>query len=235
MGEAKRRRISGEMDYWYHGTDEHFVAWEHPPRTAKYKPELPPHAFISLSKDIVLARNAGEICGGLCRAKLMDSAKVLDLRQKSSATKEHWQRLLENDLAKIHTLVQDFDSWIEACSTGEVLRLHTTNDELKNRLGVMQGIANDATEPLRNRARARLEVQSFTRQWIDCVMAPAKEAGYQAVICAEVDRYRPGGKKACLNLYVFDPDAITPPDWMSVPDETLMLPYLEELKELGIS
>jgi len=234
MGEAKRKKISGEMDYWYHGTDEHFLAWAHPPRTAKYKPELRPHAFISLSKDIELARSAGKICGGLCRAKLMDSANVLDLRQKSSATEEHWKCLLKEDLAKLHTLVQDFDSWVEACSTGEVLRLHTTNDELRNRLEPMQRIAKDRSAPLKMRAYAHQEVQNFTRQWIDCVMAPAKELGYQAVICAEVDRYRPGGKKACLNLYVFDPEAITPPDWVSVPDETLMLPYQEKLKELGI-
>ena len=234
MGEAKRKKVSGEMDYWYHGTEEHFLAWAPPPIAPKYKPELHPHPFISLSKDMGLARRASEICGGLCRAKLVDSAKVLDLRQKSDATEEHWKLLLKKDLAKHHVLVQSFDSWIDACSTGEVLRVHTTNPELGSRLRRLQEVSNNQLFPIRERAHATQEVQNFTRRWIDDVITPAKGLGYQAVICAEVDRYRTEGAKACLNLYVFAPEAITPPDWVSIPKEGLMLPYLEKLKALGL-
>ncbi len=234
MGEAKRKKMSGEMDYWYHGTEEHFLVWAPPPITPKYKPELHPHPFISLTKDMQLARGAGEICGGLCRAKLVDSAKVLDLRQKSDATKEHWTLLVKKDLARHHALVHNFETWINACSTGETLRLHTKNQELAKRLGHLQQMANNGSIPIKERAHAHQEVQNFTRRWIDDVITPAKELGYQAVICAEVDRYRAGGAKACLNLYVFAPAAITPPDWVTVPDEALMLPHLEKLKAVGL-
>lgn len=173
MGEAKRKKMSGEMDYWYHGTEEHFLAWALPPITPKYKPELHPHPFISLSKDMELAKGASKI-GGLCRAKLVDSAKVLDLRQKSVATEEHWRLLLKKDLASHHLLVQRFDTWISACSTGEVLRLHTTNQELGGRLGRLQEIANNHSVPIRERAHAHLEVQNFTRRWIDDVINRAR-------------------------------------------------------------
>lgn len=234
MGEAKRKKMSGEIDYWYHGTEEYFLEWATPPTTSKYKPELQPHPFISLTKDMQLARGAGEICGGLCRAKLVDSAKVLDLRQKSDVTKEHWTRLIKKDIARHHALVQSFETWINACSTGEILRLHTKNQELGSRLGHLQKIANDGSTPIKERARAHQEVQNFTRRWIDDVITPAKELGYHAVICAEVDRYRAGGAKSCLNLYVFAPEAITPPEWVTDPNEALMLPHLKKLKELGL-
>lgn len=234
MGEAKRKKMSGEVDYWYHGTEEHFLSWAQPPITPKYKTELHPHPFISLSKDMELAKGASEICGGLCRAKLVDSAKVLDLRQKSVATEKHWSLLLKKELARHHALVQSFDSWTKACSTGEVLRLHTTNQVLGNQLGRLQAMASNNSISIKDRTRAHQIVQNFTRRWIDDVITPAKELGYQAVICAEVDRYRTGGAKACLNLYVFAPEAITPPDWVSVPNEALMLPYLEKLRALGL-
>ncbi len=81
MGQAKRRRELGENEYWYHGTNQYFDAWEHPPIASKYKKELFPHSFISLSKDRILTADAGKAANGLCRSLLKAEAKVLDLRK----------------------------------------------------------------------------------------------------------------------------------------------------------
>ncbi|HEX7648952.1 MAG TPA: hypothetical protein VF450_16240, partial [Noviherbaspirillum sp.] len=86
MGEAKKRRTSGEMEYWFHGTDEYFEAWARPPVATRLKPELLPHPFLSLTKDKELALAAGRVTGGLCRAKLLSSARIPSLVLGSNAT-----------------------------------------------------------------------------------------------------------------------------------------------------
>lgn len=35
MGQASRRRKAGEIDYWYHGTNEYFDYWVQPPVPTK--------------------------------------------------------------------------------------------------------------------------------------------------------------------------------------------------------
>lgn len=225
VGESKKRKESGEIDFWYHGTDEYFVDWASPPVNSKYKPELLPHPFISLSRDKVLAAGASEVAGGLCRAELSASAKVLDLRRRSADSRAVWTRVIGTDVGAVHALLKTFESWSQACASGEVLRLHTSDQSLLGKLGPLQNMAMSQATPLAIRIKAHLEVQNFTRAWINTVITPARDLGYQAVICAEVDRYRPDGKKACLNLHVFDPAAISPPDWISKPNEELMAGY----------
>lgn len=228
MGEAKRKKKSGEMEFWYHGTDEFFTNWAKPPVVSKYKPELISHQFISLSKDRDLAAGAGEVTKGLCRAKLSPSAKVLDLRVKSADAEAHWKQVVQSDVGRIHALIQTFDSFVNACESGEVLRLRTADQKTLAKLGPLQAIAQSRSVHPVEREKAHLEVQNFTRQWIDDAISPARNLGYQAVICAEIDRYRAQGPRACLNLYVFDPLALSPPEWLTVPDEKLMLPYMAE-------
>ena len=223
MGEAKRRRALGEFDYWYHGTDEHFTQWASPPAKTKYKIELYPHPFLSLSKDKELAQNAGKNTGGLCRSKILLTAKVLDLRYKSADSMAHWEMVRSSTVGKHHALIQSFESWVQACTSGEVLRLHTSNEELLSRLGRLQAIYFADTSPIQEKALAHLEVQNFTRRWINDVILPAYQLGYDAVICAEIDRYRTKGAKACVNLYAFSPQALTAPDWLAIPNESLML------------
>lgn len=234
MGEAKRKKESGEMEFWYHGTDEFFTNWAQPPAVSKYKAELTPHQFISLSRDLDLAAGAGETTKGLCRAKLSASAKVLDLRVQSEDAESHWRQVVQSGVGRIHALIQDFDSFVKACESGEILRLHTADQQTLSKLEPLQAVAQNPSAPLVERAKAHLEVQNFTRQWIDDVISPAKQLGYQAVICAEIDRYRAKGPKACLNLYVFDPVALSPPEWLTVPDETLMLHHLKQMEALGL-
>lgn len=205
------------------------------PLRLKYKPELYPHGFISLSKDGTLAEGAGGITGGLCRAKLVGSARVLDLRDKSDDALAHWQCVLGTEFGRDHALIQSFDSWVQSCTNGEVLRLHTTNQELGAKLAQLQTIAQATSSSLQHKVKAFLDVQNFTRLWIDSVITPAIRLGYEAVICAEIDSYRSTGPKACLNLYVFEPRALSAPEWLSVPDEALMVSELRRMKDLGFA
>lgn len=71
------------------------------------------------------------------------------------------------------------------------------------------------SDNLLERAAAFLQVQNFTRRWINDVILPAKDLGYDAVVCAEIDSEREGGARACVNLYVFSADKLTPPEWLS--------------------
>lgn len=233
MDKAKKELIDCGSEFWYHGTNEYFSDWEQPPLVSKYKPELSSHEFISLTKDQMLATGAGEVTGGLCRSKLSSSAKVLDLRVKSPDTKTLWQQVLQTDLGRIHSLVQDFDSFLKACSSGEVLRFHTTDKTTLDKFAALQATIQSRTSTIADKANAYLAVQNFTRQWIDIVISPAKKLGYQAVICVEIDRYRQGGPLSCLNLYVFDPAVLLKPEWLLKPDESLMIPHLERIRELG--
>ena len=232
MGEANRRKTSGEMDFWYHGTDEHFSAWGEPPLLSKYKPELTPHHFISLSKDQELATCAGETSTGLCRSKLVESANILDLRSRSDDVELVWKQVVVSDIGRIHMLAKSLESFVQACVSGEILRLQTTDQRTLARLIPLQALAQNPATPIIQKMKAHLEVQNFTRQWIESVISPAKHLGYQGVICAEIDRYRPQGPKACLNLYIFDPRALTTPEWLSVPDEEIMSHYMKQFAEL---
>ena len=130
MGEAKRRRESGEMECWFHGTNEYFDAWAPPPVTTRLKPELLPHPFLSLTKDKDLAQGAGLETGGLCRAKLLPSAKVLDLRSRSGDARIVWERVRETEHGRLHAYLETFESWVDACHSGKVLRMVTRDPVL---------------------------------------------------------------------------------------------------------
>lgn len=206
------------MDYWYHGTMEHFSKWGNPPNKSKYTQGLYPHSFVSLTKDKVLANNAGEKFGGLCRAKLHEEAKVLDLRVPSDDNIEHWKMVKSSDVGRHHSYALSFDLWLIACRNGTILRLHSTNDKLLSPLEEQMRIANSEKYPIKQRKEARLKVHNFTRKWIDTVMNPAQKLGYHAVICSEMDSRRPSGPAASLNLHVFNVNMLTDPEWVSMPD-----------------
>lgn len=210
------------MDFWYHGTDEYFPTWATPPAKSKYKPELFPHQFISLSKDRELAAGAGNVTKGLCRAALLASASRLDLREKSADSKAVWEHVRQTEIGRVHDLLKTYELFVGACTSGEVLRIHTDAPAVLGELEPLQKATSNLTLPISERQKAYLYVQNFTRKWIEAVIAPAKRLGYQTVICAEIDRYRLTGPTACLNLYVFDPKALLAPEWVAKPDESLM-------------
>ena len=232
MGEAKRRRDAGELDMWYHGTDEHFDSWGVPPVQARYKHELPPHSFLSLTMDRALAEGAGELGGGLCSARISATAKVLDLRASSPESMRCWTAIAATAIGRSHPSIATYSDWVASCKSGEVLRAHTSDPVAGSRWSRLIDIARDERNPLPERAAASLEVQLYTREWIETVISTAASGTFQAVICNEVDRYRPGGKRACTNLYVFDPSVLEPPRWLTMPDEAKAIAALQRINAM---
>jgi hypothetical protein len=226
------------MGHWYHGTNEYFSSWKKPPIHSKYKPNFFPHSFISFSKDIHLAKQAGKIANGLCKASLSDRANILDLRMHSKESQKHWEFIRNTEHGKVHKLMQTFDEFTKSCNNGEILRMHThdsdTNKEPYKRLHQLQGIVNNPTATLKERTIAHLTIQNFTRQWVETVLSPAKENNYHAVICAEIDRYRASGPTECINISVFNPSILSAPEWINVPNESNMKPYMQKIQQLGL-
>jgi len=200
--------------------------------TTTYKPELHPHCFISLTKDRALAEEAGDISKGLCRSKLVAGARVLDIRRATDESKRHWESVVQTELGRHHAGIQSFEGWIQACNSGEVMRMHTTDREYGEKMVRSIKTSQDHSLPYAERQVAHLIVQNFTRQWIETLVSPAKSAGYDALVCSEIDRFRPQGPKACTNMHVFTPKALTAPEWVSKPDEFLMQEHLRELREI---
>lgn len=230
MGQAKRRTMSGEMDLWFHGTNEFFSSWLLPAPLSAGNTGLLSHSFISLSRDRALAEGAGDIAGGLCSATLTKEARVLDLRKKSPDSMRHWEMVRGTELGQKHPLVSDYNSWEKGCQSGEILIFRTEDQQYEDKLLKAEKIVKSTSAyTLQERQKAFLDVQNFPREWIESVIAPGKQLGYDAVICSEIDRTRASGRKTCTNLHVFNTKVISAPSWVQKPD---MLAYEMAIKEL---
>lgn len=230
MGQAKRRKMAGEMDLWFHGTNEFFARWLLPAPLSDGNAGLLCHSFISLSKDKALAQGAGDIAGGLCSVTLAQDARVLDLRSQSADSKLHWQQVCATKIGQKHPLTGNYTTWERGCQTGEILIFKTKDEEYANELQQCEEILKStANFTLQERQQAFLDVQNFPRRWIETVIAPGKDLGYDAVICSEIDRTRSSGRKTCTNLYVFNTTVISAPNWIEKPD---LFAYEKAIKEL---
>ncbi len=214
MGEARRRRESGEMKYWFHGTNEYFVEWGQPPVRSRYKPELVVHPFVCLTKNKPLALGASEETGGLARAFLLDAARVIDYRQSTTETKTIWNELRATETGSRHPGMGSHDAWLQACKTGIALRPAMTSLEQMQDMEVFHGRTDSSPS---EKIAAALRLQNATREWINAVISPAQRLGYDAVICAETDK-RNGGT-ACVNLHVFNANVLSAPEWLVRPNE----------------
>ncbi len=230
MGQARRRKLSGEMDLWFHGTNEFFSSWLLPAPLSAGNTGLFSHSFISLSKDRALAQGAGDIAGGLCSATLTKAARVLDLRKKSPDSMQHWELVRKTILGQKHPLTSDYSTWEKGCQSGEILIFRTEDQQYEKELLKSEKIFKSTSGyTLQERQKAFLDIQNLPREWIEGIIAPGKKLGYDAVICSEIDRTRASGRKTCTNLYAFNTNAITPPNWIQEPD---MIAYEMALKEL---
>lgn len=230
MGQARRRKMSGEMDLWFHGTNEFFSSWLLPAPLSGCNAGLLSHSFVSLSRDRALAQGAGDIAGGLCSATLAKDARVLDLRKESPDSIQHWELVSKTKIGQKHPLAATYNTWEKGCQSGEILIFRTEDQQYEEELQKCEEkVKSSSGYTLQERQKAFLDVQNFTREWIETVIAPGKELGYDAVICSEIDRTRASGRTTCTNLYVFNTDAITEPNWIQKPD---MMAYEMAIKEL---
>ena len=65
-----------------------------------------------------------------------------------------------------------------------------------------------------HRDRVMFDFKDFLQRWIETVILPYRDLGYDAVVCNE----REGPVSICTQLFVFDPAMLTPPEWLA-PDQ----------------
>ena len=161
---------------------------------------------------------------------MIKDARVLDLRKESPDSKKHWELVSKTKLGQKHPLTATYRTWEKGCASGEILIFRTEDQQFEEELKkAEEKVKSSSGYTLQERQKAFLDVQNFTREWIEAVIAPGKELGYDAVICSEIDRTRASGRTTCTNLYVFNSNAITAPKWIQEPD---MIAYEMAIREL---
>lgn len=202
------------MNIWFHGTNDYFTEWAIPQIDAEHLPDLEPHPFISLTQDIDLAKSCGQPSGGLCQTILRSGSHILNLRLNSSHSLAIWKMIKHSELGRYHNDLESSFTWLDACASGDILRHHTDYKPLKKVHATWVMRSKDEKLSPEQREEARLKLENFKRSWINTVIMPAKDMGFQAVICAETER-----KRTSINLYVFDKKILTPPEWLQKPNE----------------
>jgi hypothetical protein len=76
---------------WMHGTQVHFNSWKLPLEKQVHKGDMEPHGgiFFTTSKEYALGAANGS--GGLCTAKLKESAKTLNMNNCTGSQSEQYR------------------------------------------------------------------------------------------------------------------------------------------------
>lgn len=199
-------RIDGP---WFHGTMAHFNAWGRPP-LAPPSHALIPHSFLSLSSNIEYAKLHRSACGRICSAMLSPAARTLDLRRKSPDSLILYNKIRSTLLGSRYCGLASYSQWHVACQTGSILRFMFNSEKDHPELFAQQEMLKN---PLNDRAasEALTYVHNFTREWIEAVIGPVKEMGYDAVICNELEKSL--SPVASTQLFVFNPECLSVPNW----------------------
>lgn len=147
----------------------------------------------------------------MARARLTDAARCLDLRQASDDSRVVWELIRTTEVGRLQAAIATFDQWLASCNDGFALRPVPFASDLIRDYAVLNGYIS-AT--IQESLDARMRQQNYIRQWINIVMEPVRKLGYNAAICCEA--YKPD--TMAINLHVFDPVALTPPEWLTIPD-----------------
>lgn len=200
--------------FWFHGTPRKFEAWAAPPVVSARDPFLTAHSFLSLSANLEYARLHAGPHGNLCQVRVHETARVLDLREKSEASFRLWRLVRASHLGRQHAAIRTYESWYYACQRGWVLR-YFVDGQTRQPFAAegWQVLANAGTASPALREEARWHLENFARTWIEGVIGPAARLGFDAVICpeleAQVDRAKPS-----LQLFVYSADLLSDPQWM---------------------
>lgn len=208
------------MNIWFHGSNTQFSEWAIPSLENQSNPELELHPFISLTQDIEIAKGIAQADGHVCQTILRSGSHVLNLRQNSSHSLNIWKIIKHSELGRYHRDLESSFSWFDACASGDVLRHHSDYKPLKKVHNSWVLRSRDTKLSAEERAEASLKLENFKRSWINTILIPAKDMGFQAVIATETDRHRAFGPKTCTNLYVFDKKILTNPEWLDLADDT---------------
>lgn len=198
---------------WFHGSRDCFERWASPPVSTLFPQELIPHSFVSLSADIKYAQLHMGMHGGICSARLSPHSRVLDLRIRTEDSLRLWNTVKSTSLGSKYYGLKSAGEWYTACETGSILRFIFYSEKDAPELFAQQKIAHSGSSDNISRLKASLYIQNYTRGWIETVIGPIKNMGYDAVICNELERSI--SATASTQLYVFNVEHLSPPDWLS--------------------
>jgi uncharacterized protein len=201
---------------WLHGTKQYFKRWMQPPIPTRFPKYLRPHSFVSLSSEVKYPNLHKGRKGGICSARLLATANVLDLRVRTRESLFLREKVLSTNLGSTnYNGIKTPQGWFEACNTGLVLRyvVHNKNDhkELFKKLKIASSTSVDS----KSRFEADMYVHNFNRNWTELVIGTARGMGYDAVICKELGREV--NEEPSTQLFVFNTDFLSPPVWIEYP------------------
>lgn len=210
------------MDYWYHATNEYFEKWQVKGVAPELKPELLPHSFISFTKDDEQLQGAGS---GRCRITLHPGVNVINLLEDVQFSKLLWETFRLHSFGRTHVASTSFAVWQDMCATGKILRPHL----------IMDGETTVWQRKLMANTNAKIKwavQQNFVRHWIEFIMRLIKLQGVDGVICNEHTYHGDNGEHSSINLYIFKPDMISPPEWITLPDPVVRMADKKALKKM---
>ena len=144
-----------------------------------------------------------------------DSVQVYDdLRGGSEDLRAGWDALRRSPLGRDHECARRFEDYVAQCRSGLVLRYLAPRDRLPGALQARLALASAAQVDPAHRDQVMFDFKDFLQRWIETVILPYRDLGYDAVVCNE----REGPVSICTQLFVFDPSMLTPPEWLD-PDQ----------------
>jgi hypothetical protein len=202
---------------WMHGTQVHFNSWKLPLEKQVHKGDMEPHGgiFFTTSKEYALGAANGS--GGLCTAKLKESAKTLNMNNCTGSQSEQYRiQCSKQILGAKNPQILYAQHWQQGWKSGNIMK-YSASSEAEN--VVMQRKANLAinSKHTPEGAAAHNELQLLTRSVIEELVVSAKELGYDAVVGHEIDTLHPTGPKKFEIMFVVNHHVLSDPIWLSVP------------------
>lgn len=207
-------------EYWYHGTrsQARWTEWVIPPPVT-LDLGIGGHTAVFFALEPYWASKSGQ--GTMCRVRLTLKARVLDLRTDSVDSDALRKHLLSIEHGKPwrHTMqLQTQERWRTGCVNGDALRFQPAGFQ-REKLSKLHGRAMKAIQE-REAGRqvqpsdyeAVVQIQNLTRSWIEAICAGAKGLGYTVLAAREPDNT--GSERPHDILAVFEPQSLTPPEWI---------------------
>ncbi len=206
--------MSTILQPWYHGARAIFDDWALRRRISAETSPFHVQAFVSLTATPACARMHTGERGRICTARLRSRARVIDLRGGSEVLRAGWDALRRSPLGRDHECARRFEDYVAQCRSGLVLRYLAPRDRLPGALQARLALASAAQVDPAHRDQVMFDFKDFLQRWIETVILPYRDLGYDAVVCNE----REGPVSICTQLFVFDPAMLTPPEWLD-PDQ----------------
>lgn len=205
--------MKSQTKTWFHGTHALFEAWQIPPPPKPGQGMLVAHTALFLTSDEQFAAGAGS---GLCAARLVESARVLDATHPSQESESLRKQVLKNPVASLGANIVDSARWNAGWKTGETLRFSYDNARAAKVIETT-AIATARLNRLPIEAGIAIAKHNFARGLIELICVEAKKLGFDALLGNEVDQLPDGTRVPRPWLAVFTTDAITPVEWIRKP------------------